>query len=129
MNEKSDVYSFGVVLLELVTGRRPIEAEYGENKDIVYWVSCKMTSRESVLGLIDSGIISASAREDAVKILKIGMLCTARLPTMRPAMRTVVQILEDAGSSRLIIKGDSRENVDSKVKLEKVPSSKVAFSP
>ncbi|KAK1287843.1 Leucine-rich repeat receptor-like serine/threonine-protein kinase BAM1 [Acorus calamus] len=37
VTKKSDVYSFGVVLLELVTGRGPIEPDYGNGKDIVYW--------------------------------------------------------------------------------------------
>ena len=124
MNEKSDVYSFGVVLMELVTGRRPIEAEYGENKDIVYWVSGRITSRESVMGLVDASIVSGAEREEAVKILKIAVLCTARLPAMRPSMRMVVQMLEDAGGSHLHIGVDSKEKLE-KVKLEKVASYKV----
>jgi serine/threonine protein kinase len=35
VNKKSDIYSFGVVILELVTGSRPIDPEFGENKDLV----------------------------------------------------------------------------------------------
>ena len=128
MNEKSDVYSFGVVLMELVTGRRPIEAEYGENKDIVYWASGRITSREGVMGLVDVSIVSDTAREEAVKVLKIAVLCTARLPAMRPSMRTVVQMLEDAGGSRLRIGNDSKEKLE-KVKLETVSSYKVKLSP
>ncbi|KAB1201091.1 Receptor-like protein kinase HSL1 [Morella rubra] len=38
VNEKSDIYSFGVVVLELVTGRLPVDPEFGE-KDLVKWVS------------------------------------------------------------------------------------------
>ncbi|KAJ6683353.1 hypothetical protein OIU85_007077 [Salix viminalis] len=37
VNEKSDIYSFGVVILELVTGRLPVDPEFGE-KDLVKWV-------------------------------------------------------------------------------------------
>ncbi|XXG67570.1 hypothetical protein AAC387_Pa06g0886 [Persea americana] len=34
VNEKSDTYSFGMVILELVTGKRPVDPEYGE-KDLL----------------------------------------------------------------------------------------------
>ncbi|KAA8528410.1 hypothetical protein F0562_035765 [Nyssa sinensis] len=101
VNVKSDVYSFGVVLMELVTGRRPIEPEYGENKDIVKWVCSKVNGRESVLGIVDSNI-SETYKEEAIKVLKIAILCTTRLPALRPSMRSVVQMLEDAGPSKLV---------------------------
>ncbi|MQM23179.1 hypothetical protein Taro_056242 [Colocasia esculenta] len=100
VNEKSDVYSFGVVLLELVTGRRPIEPDYGDNKDIVYWVYSNMTCMEGVMELVDKRI-PAWAREEAMKVLRVGVLCTMRLPTLRPSMRAVVQMLEEVGQDRL----------------------------
>ncbi|KAG9454711.1 hypothetical protein H6P81_007615 [Aristolochia fimbriata] len=97
VTEKSDVYSFGVVLMELVTGKKPMEPEFGENKDLVWWVSSRMRSRESVVSVVDPRI-PESLREDAVKMLRVAVLCTARLPALRPSMRTVVQMLEDAGT-------------------------------
>ncbi|KAK7281636.1 hypothetical protein RIF29_09800 [Crotalaria pallida] len=39
VTEKSDVYSFGVVLMELITGKRPNDPSFGENKDISKWVT------------------------------------------------------------------------------------------
>ncbi|KAL8145380.1 hypothetical protein AgCh_003527 [Apium graveolens] len=101
INEKSDVYSFGVVLMELVTGKRPLEPEYGTSKDIVSWVCSKITEKDGILSIIDSRI-SQDCREEAVKILKIAILCTSRLPALRPTMRNVVQMLEDAEPCRLI---------------------------
>lgn len=101
MNEKSDVYSFGVVLMELVSGKRAIEPEYGDNNDIVDWVSSKLKTKQSVLSIVDSRIPEAF-KEDAVKVLRIAILCTARLPAMRPAMRSVVQMLEAAEPCKLV---------------------------
>ena len=101
MNEKSDVYSFGVVLMELVSGKRPIDPEYGENKDIVSWVSSKIKTRESVLSVVDSRIPGV-LKEDVVKVLKISVLCTATLHTLRPTMRSVVQMLEEAEPGKLV---------------------------
>ncbi|XP_020581609.1 receptor-like protein kinase HSL1 isoform X2 [Phalaenopsis equestris] len=97
VTEKSDVYSFGVVLLELLTGRSPIEPQYGEGKDIVYWVSSLLNS--SKLSEILDPKISKFAEEDMIKVLKVAVLCTTTLPSLRPTMREVVNMLVDAGST------------------------------
>lgn len=95
ITEKSDVYSFGVVLLELVSGREPIEEEYGEAKDIVYWVLSNLNDRESILNILDERVTSESV-EDMIKVLKIAIKCTTKLPSLRPTMREVVKMLIDA---------------------------------
>ncbi|XP_062203987.1 receptor-like protein kinase 7 [Phragmites australis] len=100
VTEKSDVYSFGVVLLELVTGRAPIQAEGGESKDLVDWVSRRLDSRDKVMSLLDARISEDWAKEEAVRVLRVAVLCTSRTPSMRPSMRTVVQMLEDAAGGR-----------------------------
>ncbi|KAK1395976.1 receptor-like protein kinase HAIKU2 [Heracleum sosnowskyi] len=101
INEKSDVYSFGVVLMELVTGKRPLEPDFGTNKDIVSWVCSKLTDKDGILSIIDLRM-NQDCRQEAVKVLKIAILCTSRLPALRPTMRNVVQMLEDAEPCRLI---------------------------
>uniref|UniRef100_A0A6N2MHA2 non-specific serine/threonine protein kinase n=1 Tax=Salix viminalis TaxID=40686 RepID=A0A6N2MHA2_SALVM len=113
VNEKSDVYSFGVVLMELVSGKRAIEPEFGDNKDIVDWISSKLKTKESVLSILDSGI-PESFEEEAVRVLRIAILCTARLPAMRPAMRSVVQMLEDAEPCKLASSAIGKDGVFNK---------------
>ncbi|KAL6961949.1 Receptor protein-tyrosine kinase cepr2 [Sarracenia purpurea var. burkii] len=96
VTEKSDVYSFGVVLLELVTGRKPIEDEYGDGKDLVYWVSTHLNDRKEVLKVLDQKIVSDLVRDDMIKVLKVATICTAKLPNLRPSMKDVVKMLVDA---------------------------------
>ncbi|KAI4337552.1 hypothetical protein L6164_015952 [Bauhinia variegata] len=95
VNEKSDVYSFGVVLMELVIGKKPIEPEFGDNKDIVRWVCRKVQRKGCMTSVVDSRI-PEWCKDEAIKVLKIAILCTAELPALRPTMRNVVQMLEDA---------------------------------
>ncbi|KAH0919990.1 hypothetical protein HID58_027650 [Brassica napus] len=95
--EKSDVYSFGVVLLELATGFRPVEDEFGEGKDIVDYVFFKIQQDgRNLRNVLDKQVLSTYVEESMIKVLKMGLLCTTKLPSLRPSMRDVVRKLEDA---------------------------------
>lgn len=87
--------------MELVTGKKPIDPEYGDNRDVVNWVSTKLKTKESVLSIVDCNIREVH-REEATKVLRIAILCTSRLPNMRPTMRSVVQMLEEAEPCKFI---------------------------
>lgn len=100
MTEKSDVYSFGVVLMELVTGKKPVDSEYGDNSDIVHWVCSKIRNRTSMIDLVDSSIFEGF-KEDAVEVVRIAVHCTSRTPALRPSMRMVVHMLEEAEPCKL----------------------------
>ncbi|XP_020212463.1 receptor-like protein kinase 7 [Cajanus cajan] len=116
VNEKSDVYSFGVVLMELVTGKRPMEPEFGENKDIVSWVHNKARSKEGLRSVVDSRI-PEMYKEEACKVLRTAVLCTGTLPALRPTMRAVVQKLEDAEPCKLVgivISSEKKSGVNDK---------------
>lgn len=46
INQKSDVYSFGVILLELLTGRKPVDHTMPKGQQsLVTWVSYLITFR------------------------------------------------------------------------------------
>lgn len=94
MNEKSDTYSFGVVILELVTGRRPIDPEFGE-KDLVKWV-CANLEQKGAEHVLDPKLDSCY-KEEICEVLNIGLLCTNPLPVNRPAMRRLVKMLQEVG--------------------------------
>ncbi|EYU44538.1 hypothetical protein MIMGU_mgv1a002096mg [Erythranthe guttata] len=105
VTEKSDVYSFGIVLLELITGRRPNDSLFGENKNIVEWVKEIALSSESGddsgngdMACLDE-LLDVRMNKDTIKygevekVLNVALLCTAELPTSRPSMNRVLELL------------------------------------
>ena len=97
MNEKSDIYSFGVVILELVTGRLPIDPEFGD-VSFIKWVSTTL-NQKGIDHVIDP-ILDSRYKEVISKILDIGLHCTSLLPKNRPAMREVVRSLQRANADK-----------------------------
>ncbi|MED6132977.1 hypothetical protein PIB30_023875 [Stylosanthes scabra] len=99
VNEKSDIYSFGVVILELVTGRRPVDPEFGE-KDLVKWV-CTTLDQKGMDLLIDSRLDSCF-KDEISKVFNIGLMCTSPLPINRPSMRRVVKMLQEVATEKQV---------------------------
>ncbi|EOY24531.1 Leucine-rich repeat protein kinase family protein isoform 1 [Theobroma cacao] len=93
LSEKCDVYSFGVILLELVTGRKPVESP--TLNEVV--ILC-----EYVRGLLERGSASdcfdrrlhGFAENELIQVMKLGLICTSEIPSRRPSMAEVVQVLE-----------------------------------
>ncbi|THU71744.1 hypothetical protein C4D60_Mb04t04710 [Musa balbisiana] len=104
VDEKSDIYSFGVVLMEMVSGRRSVEAEYGEGNSIVDWVRGKMLRAEGggSWEVLDqsAGAGCKDVREEMMMVLRIALLCTSRNPKDRPSMRDVLSMLREAMPNR-----------------------------
>jgi hypothetical protein len=90
------VYSFGVVLMELATGRKPIEPEFGDTRDIVHWVSGKVAAGAEADAL-DKRLAWSPYKEEMVQALRVAVRCTCSVPGLRPAMADVVQMLAEAG--------------------------------
>lgn len=63
---------------------------------MVYWVSTHLYNLKDVLKVLDNKIVSDSIRDGMLKVLKIAILCTTKLPNLRPSMKDVVKMLVDA---------------------------------
>ncbi|KAJ0898060.1 putative protein kinase RLK-Pelle-LRR-XI-1 family [Helianthus annuus] len=101
VDEKSDIYSFGVVLLELLTGKQPLDPSFGNSVDIVEWVRNRMNKRE-LEGILDLEIGGECkyVQEEMLLVLRIALLCTNKLPKERPSMRDVITMLGEAKPRR-----------------------------
>jgi len=95
VTEKSDVSSFGVVMLELVTGKQPVDPSYKEGINIVKWVS-RMVEKENGLQEVLDLNISEHYEDSMHHVLQIALLCTISLPDNKPTMRNVVEWLKEA---------------------------------
>nr|XP_043609645.1 receptor-like protein kinase HSL1 [Erigeron canadensis] len=89
VNEKSDIYSFGVVILELVTGRKPVDDE----GDLAAWVQTKVNQKEYD-NVVDHEL-EYESKEQIYRVLEIGLSCISPVPLNRPSMRTVVKLLQE----------------------------------
>ncbi|VVA93669.1 unnamed protein product [Arabis nemorensis] len=93
VSDKCDVYSFGVVLLELVTGRKPVESP-SENEVLIL--------RDHVRDMLETGSASdcfdrrlrGFEENELIQVMKLGLICTMENPSKRPSMAEVVQVLE-----------------------------------
>ncbi|XP_043696003.1 receptor-like protein kinase HSL1 [Telopea speciosissima] len=91
VNEKIDVYSFGVVLLELATGR---EANGGdEHGCLAEWAWRHFQDGKSIIDALDERIKEPCNLDEMSVVFKLGLICTGTLPSTRPSMKDVLQIL------------------------------------
>ncbi|KAJ8752944.1 hypothetical protein K2173_008679 [Erythroxylum novogranatense] len=102
VDEKSDIYSFGVVLMEILSGKRSVDSEFGDGNSIVDWIRSKIKAKDGINDILDknAGASIPSVREEMMQILRIALLCTSRNPADRPSMRDVVLMLQEAKPKR-----------------------------
>uniref|UniRef100_A0A0A9E6G2 Protein kinase domain-containing protein n=1 Tax=Arundo donax TaxID=35708 RepID=A0A0A9E6G2_ARUDO len=93
ITEKCDVYGFGVLVLEVLTGRRPVE--YLEDDVVVLCDLVRSALEESrPEDCIDPRLCGEFSMDEALPIIKLGLVCTSQVPSNRPDMGEVVNILE-----------------------------------
>ncbi|GLT46236.1 hypothetical protein SLA2020_200070 [Shorea laevis] len=92
LTEKADVFGFGVVALEIVSGRP--NSDNSQDNDKIYLLEWAWTLFESnqSLGLVDPTLVEFDENE-ALRMIRVGLLCTQASPMMRPPMSRVVAML------------------------------------
>ncbi|KAL2328949.1 hypothetical protein Fmac_022376 [Flemingia macrophylla] len=94
LNERSDVYSFGVLLMEIITGRSPIDYSKPPGEmNLVDWFKAMVASRRSE-ELVDPLIEIPPSPRSLKRVLLICLRCIDLEVVKRPKMGQIVHMLE-----------------------------------
>ncbi|KAJ9690779.1 hypothetical protein PVL29_013106 [Vitis rotundifolia] len=91
---KADVYSFGVVALELVAGKNNMK--YRPNEDYVCLLDWAFVLQQkgNLMELVDPNLGTQFKKEEAIRMIKVALLCANPSPALRPTMSAVVSMLK-----------------------------------
>ncbi|XP_072056190.1 PTI1-like tyrosine-protein kinase At3g15890 isoform X1 [Arachis hypogaea] len=94
VSESCDVYSFGILLLELVTGRKPIEKlPGGIKRTITEWAE-PFISKSRFGDLVDPKLRGNFDENQVKQAIHVAALCVQSEPDKRPNMKQVVNLLK-----------------------------------
>ncbi|GFP89119.1 probable LRR receptor-like serine/threonine-protein kinase at4g26540 [Phtheirospermum japonicum] len=114
ITEKSDVYSFGVVLLEVLTGRHPLDPTLPGGSHLVQWVRDHLNSKCDPVDVLDPKLRGRADPQmhEMLQTLAVAFLCLSTRGDDRPMMKDVVAMLKEiryvdpARSETDLLKGD-----------------------
>lgn len=122
VTEKCDIYSFGVVLLELITGKPPVQP-LEQGGDLVNWVRRSIRNMVPTVEMFDERLDRTDKHtvHEMSLVLKIALFCTSNSPASRPTMREVVAMIFEARASSTSL---SSSSITSETPLEEEKSNK-----
>ncbi|KAM4101103.1 hypothetical protein ACB094_05G117800 [Castanea mollissima] len=91
---KADVYSFGVVALEIIAGKNNMKYRPNQNFVCLLDWAIVLQQRGDLMELVDPELGSDFSKEEALRMIKVALLCTNPSPVLRPVMTAVVNMLE-----------------------------------
>ncbi|KAG6495441.1 hypothetical protein ZIOFF_043265 [Zingiber officinale] len=96
LTPKSNVWSFGIVLLELLTGRKNLDARYAkEERNIVKWSKPFLADDCLLSFIMDPRIKGRFPPKAARTVADIISKCLQKDPSERPTMRAIAESLEN----------------------------------
>ncbi|KAJ0550732.1 putative protein kinase RLK-Pelle-DLSV family [Helianthus annuus] len=101
LTRKSDVYSFGVLLLEIISGRSIVEFDMEHGEHFLVDKAWDMYNCDRLVELVDPVLLTGDderLKGEAVRFMKVGLLCVQEATKLRPGMSVVIKMLSDETS-------------------------------
>ncbi|XP_006852871.2 calmodulin-binding receptor-like cytoplasmic kinase 3 [Amborella trichopoda] len=93
LTTKSDVFSFGILLIEILSGRRPIESRRAVDERVTLRWTFKMHSDGRMRDILDPLLEETPEDHILERIFDLAFQCAAPSRSERPTMREAVQQL------------------------------------
>ncbi|OEL21035.1 putative serine/threonine-protein kinase [Dichanthelium oligosanthes] len=94
LNERSDVYSFGILIMEIISGRSPVDyARPTGEVNLVEWLKNKVTNRDYE-AILDPKLPEKPSSKALKKALLVALRCVDPDSQKRPKMGHVIHMLE-----------------------------------
>ncbi|KAM7495669.1 hypothetical protein LguiB_030278 [Lonicera macranthoides] len=120
ITEKSDVYSFGVILLEVLTGRHPLDPTLPGGGHLVQWARDHLQRKLNPVDILDPKIRGRADPQmhEMLQTLAVSFLCISTRASDRPIMKDVVAMLKEIRPAEPV-----RSDTDLKGGLSAIPTS------
>lgn len=94
LNERSDVYSFGILIMEIISGRNPVDySRPPEEVNMIDWLK-RMVSNRNPEGVLDPKLPEKPASRALKRALLVALRCVDPNAQKRPKMGHIVHMLE-----------------------------------